>query len=65
MAEFAPANRARPSPWVRNCWKVFLNSDRDIVRSCNYTNDNPEKHGLPRQYWWFVTEYVPRSLRGG
>jgi REP element-mobilizing transposase RayT len=48
-----------PSPFQEDCWKVFLNTGRDIIRSVNYTNDNPEKHGMPRQYWWFVTEYVP------
>ena len=52
-----------PSPFQEDCWKVFLNTERDIARSIKYTDDNPAKHGFPRQKWWFVTEYVPRSMR--
>jgi len=52
-----------PSPFQEDCWKVFLNTDADIARSIKYTNDNPEKHGMPRQKWSFVTEYGPRSMR--
>jgi REP element-mobilizing transposase RayT len=52
-----------PSPFQEDCWKVFLNTDQDIVRSVDYTERNPEKHGMPRQDWWFVTKYVPRYLR--
>lgn len=50
-----------PSPWQENCWTVFLNNDDEIVRSIDYTDRNPEKHGRPRQHWEFVTPFIPRA----
>jgi hypothetical protein len=43
------------SPWARNCWKVFLNTDVDIHRAIRYVNDNPTKENKPLQRWSFVT----------
>jgi REP element-mobilizing transposase RayT len=47
-----------PSPWGRKCWKVYLNSEEDIVRSVRYVEANPLKEGKPAQRWSFVSKYV-------
>ncbi|QNN21706.1 hypothetical protein HED60_05295 [Planctomycetales bacterium ZRK34] len=46
------------SPWARNGWKVFLNTDADIRRAIHYVNDNPAKEHKPPQQWAFVTPYT-------
>ena len=43
-----------PTPWVRRWWKVFLDSDEDIVRASGYVEDNPLTEGFPKQRWSFV-----------
>jgi REP element-mobilizing transposase RayT len=43
-----------PQVWGRNCWKVFLYDREDVVRSIDYTNNNPVKEGMRRQHWTFV-----------
>ena len=47
-----------PTPWARKWWKCFLWDEPEIVRASDYANDNPEKDGLPRQEWSFVTPFV-------
>ena len=54
-----PKGRAHPSPWARKYWKVWLDSPEDVFRSIEYANDNPDKAGLQRQHWSFITPYVP------
>jgi REP element-mobilizing transposase RayT len=46
-----------PSPWAHKCWKVFLNSDNDIVRAIQYVEQNPIKDGKRPQRWPFVIPY--------
>ena len=57
------ADGSLPTPWQEDCWKVFLNTDSDIVRSIDYVERNPVKHGKPKQTWWFVTPFVPDAAR--
>ncbi len=47
-----------PSPWARNCWKVFLNELEDITRAIAYVEGNPVKEGKRPQRWSFVVRYV-------
>jgi REP element-mobilizing transposase RayT len=47
-----------PSPWAHRSWKVWLDSEDDILRSIDYTNDNPIKQGFKKQNWKFVTPYA-------
>jgi REP element-mobilizing transposase RayT len=47
-----------PTPWARDCWKVFLDSVTDIVRAIRYVENNPVKEGKRRQRWSFVVPYV-------
>jgi REP element-mobilizing transposase RayT len=47
-----------PFPWASKCWKVFLDSQEDVTRAVDYTNDNPTKDGMKPQRWSCVTPYV-------
>ena len=38
-----------PKCWARGEWIVFLNTDKDIVRSIGYAENNPSKEGKPTQ----------------
>lgn len=43
--------------WTVGGWKVFLDSAQ-AVRSCiAYVERNPEREGMRRQAWGFVTAY--------
>jgi REP element-mobilizing transposase RayT len=50
-----------PSPWVRKRWKVFLDSDADIVRAIRYVEYNPLKEGKRPQRWPFVLPFTPTN----
>ncbi len=49
-----------PEVWGRKEWKVFLNSEADILREIAYVERNPEERGLPMQRWSFVMPYPLR-----
>lgn len=49
-----PQTGRLPQVWGRNMWKVFLYDRADVIRSIEYTNENPVKEGLPPQHWKFV-----------
>jgi hypothetical protein len=36
---------------------VFLYTSDDVLGRIDYVEQNPEKEGLPRQSWSFVTTY--------
>jgi REP element-mobilizing transposase RayT len=68
--------RGRPHKcWCRGEWKVYLNSAEDVCRAVPYTEMNPIKDGLSRQYWPFVrahpydgvglTRSAPKTPRRG
>ena len=46
-----------PSPWARGCWKVFLDTEKDVQRAIHYVEQNPVKAGLRPQKWSFVVPY--------
>jgi REP element-mobilizing transposase RayT len=52
-------NGKLPSPWARHEWSRFLDCEADILRSIEYTENNPAKENKPRQRWQCVTPYVP------
>jgi REP element-mobilizing transposase RayT len=56
QAERRP-NGLAPHCWAQGQWKVFLDSAAEVRRSVDYVEDNPEKEGLPRQRWSFVTPF--------
>jgi REP element-mobilizing transposase RayT len=47
-----------PHCWARGQWIVFLDTAEDVIRSIRYVEHNPEKEGLPRQSWSFVTPFA-------
>jgi len=50
-----PSNRrSRPSPWSGGGWKVFLDTDAQILKAVDYVERNPGKEGRPPQRWPFV-----------
>jgi REP element-mobilizing transposase RayT len=46
-----------PTPWARNCWKVFLDDLEDVARSIRYVENNPLKEGKRPQRWPFVVPF--------
>jgi REP element-mobilizing transposase RayT len=48
-----------------NGWSVFLDHPKDIRRTIPYVEQNPEKIGLPKQTWPFVTAYDDWPLHPG
>lgn len=59
LAAFPGPDGSLPSPWARRCWKVFLNTDADIVRAIAYVEENPVKEGKRPQRWPFVVPFAP------
>ena len=56
LSEFGENGKSLPSPWARQCWKVFIDDARDYDRSVHYVEDNPLREGLRRQKWSFVKQ---------
>lgn len=44
--------------FARGEWVVFLDTFDDVHRAIRYVELNPEKEGLPRQHWPFVTPFI-------
>jgi len=60
LAGCRQADGTVPSPWARNGWPVFLESDRHIVEAINYVEKNPLREGKPPQRWSFVVPFAPQ-----
>lgn len=58
LVAWAQPGEPLPTPWSRNCWKVFLDSAEDIERAVRYVEDNPVKEGKRPQRWSFVVPYA-------
>jgi REP element-mobilizing transposase RayT len=43
------------SPWSEGEWSVFINDLEQLRAAIQYVERHPEKEGLPRQNWAFVT----------
>jgi REP element-mobilizing transposase RayT len=59
LALFPEPDGSLPSPWARKCWKVFLDTDADIIRAIRYVEENPVKEGKRPQRWLFVVPFAP------
>jgi REP element-mobilizing transposase RayT len=59
LARWRQPDGSLPTPWARNCWKVFLETLEDIHRAIVYVEQNPIKEGKRRQHWSFVVPYNP------
>ncbi len=47
----------RPA-WAELCWKVFLNTPKDVARAIEYVGENSVKEGKPPQRWSFVEPFL-------
>jgi REP element-mobilizing transposase RayT len=47
-----------PKCWSRGEWKVFINSEEQLIQAISYVEENPVKEGKPPQHWSFVTRPV-------
>jgi REP element-mobilizing transposase RayT len=54
LAKFQGTKRRPPKAFARGQWKVFLDTNVDVVRAIRYVEGNPLREHLPRQQWWFV-----------
>jgi len=57
LAAHAPPGGRCPTPWARDKWAVFLDTPLAVRRAIRYVEANPQREGLPRQRWSFVTPY--------
>jgi len=57
LASLPRSNGKAPSPWGGSGWKVFLDTPEAMHQAIAYVEQNPEKAGLKRQQWSFVTPY--------
>lgn len=46
--------------WSHRPYKVFKHSPAELISAVRYVELNPEKEGLPRQVWDFVSPYLKR-----
>jgi REP element-mobilizing transposase RayT len=54
FAHIADSRQRFPSVWAHRCWKVYLNSNDEILQRIRYVELNPVKAGLKPQCWSFV-----------
>lgn len=47
----------RPKCFAQGEWKVFLDEPLEVERAVVYVEGNPDKEGLPRQRWPFVSDW--------
>lgn len=57
MRDLVEVGAPLPSPWANGLWKVFLDSENDILRSIEYVNENPLREGKRAQRWSFLVPY--------
>jgi REP element-mobilizing transposase RayT len=43
-----------PKCFARGEWKVYLDTEEDVLRAIRYVEENPTKVGLASQHWDFV-----------
>jgi REP element-mobilizing transposase RayT len=49
---------ASSTPWVQQCWIVYLDKPAEVRRAIRYVEENPVKERKRLQKWSFVTEYA-------
>jgi REP element-mobilizing transposase RayT len=49
-----------PTCWGGREWKVFLNTEEEILERIRYVEQNPIQEGLPPQRWPFAVPYPKR-----
>jgi REP element-mobilizing transposase RayT len=51
LSAYLRADRTTPSPWSRNYWCAFIDSEKHLRAAIRYVERNPPDAGLPRQTW--------------
>jgi len=49
-----------PSPWARNEWSCFIDTDEYLRAAVDYVDRNPPREGLKPQRWTLVVPYGER-----
>lgn len=57
LREFPNEDGTLHTPWVIGGWNRFLDTDEKVVGAIDYVWKNPDKIGLPRQPWWFISGF--------
>ena len=57
MSAYARQSQRPRSPWARNEWKEFLDTEEAVENAIHYVEENPLKEGKPRQTWSFVEPF--------
>ena len=57
LARFPKKDGSLPTPWSRNHWKVFIDSDEQMDAAIRYVQSNPVREGLAEQCWAVVVPY--------
>jgi REP element-mobilizing transposase RayT len=57
LAAFASTDGRKPSPWARNHWCPFIDTEEYMHTAIHYVERNPVKSGLRAQKWPFVVPY--------
>lgn len=54
LANHTKAKGQAPSPWAKGQWKVFINTQEQLMNAINYVRMNPVKAGFKPQQWKFI-----------
>ncbi len=58
LDQFADPEGRVPSCWSGGLWKVYADTDEEVLRMIDYVDRNPGKEGKPQQQWSFVTKFA-------
>jgi len=47
--------KLKQTPWVRGCWKVFINDTEALSAAIKYIQSNPACAGIAPQHWDFIS----------
>src|SRR5690606_29648276 len=56
LQAYPRADRTTPSPWSRNYWCPYIDSDEHRQAAIRYVEQNPTRAGLPAQRWSICDE---------
>jgi REP element-mobilizing transposase RayT len=61
LAEFTTHDDRKPSPWARNYWCPFIDSEEYMRKAISYVARNPLKAGMKPQAWSCITPHAGES----
>ena len=54
LAAYAGPDGTTPTPWAGGCWKVFIDTEKQLRAAQAYDQRHAAKEGLPEQVWPFA-----------